>query len=184
MRSDITRDGEIEHYVEAYKSRNYGMGPKRRQDVSRILNELRRGSILDVGTGRGETLNFAKSLGFEPVQGTEVVPELIGGEVVFAQAHSLPFEDNSFDHVTCFDVLEHLVEDDIIPALKEMYRVSKSTVTVSASERSSVFGGVDLHISKRPAAEWHRLIRDCWDKNTKRHGKAGGSPCFQVIKYV
>jgi ubiquinone/menaquinone biosynthesis C-methylase UbiE len=177
------RDEEIARYVEHYKSPKYGMGQRRQADVQRILQDLRRGSLLDVSTGRGETLRFAKSLGFSPVQGTEVVPELLNDEVVFAQAHSLPFPDNSFDHVTCFDVLEHLVEADIRPALQEMYRVARISVTVSASERPSVFGDVDLHISKRPAPEWHRLIRDCWDKNTKRIGKAGGSPAFQVIKY-
>lgn len=177
------RDEEIERYVEQYASPKYGMGQRRQEDVKRIIRDLRRGSLLDVSTGRGETLRFAKELGFTEVRGTEVVPELLSDDVVFAQAHSLPFEDNSFDHVTCFDVLEHLVEADIAPALREMYRVARLSVTVSASERPSIFGNVDLHISKRPATEWHRLIRSCWDKNTKRIGKAGGSPAFQVIKY-
>lgn len=182
MRTD--RDAEISLYVEHYKAPNYRMGQRRQDDVARILKDLRRGSLLDVSTGRGETLKMASTLGFGPVRGTEVVPELLNDDVVFAQAHKLPFEDNSFDHVTCFDVLEHLVEEDIRPALQEMYRIARVSVTVSASERPSVFGDVDLHISKRPAPEWHRLIRDCWDKNTKRIGKAGGSPAFQVIKYA
>lgn len=181
MRND--RDEEIQLYVESYENPRYGMGPRRKADVQRILADLEKGSLLDVSTGRGETLGFAREAGFDLVKGTEVVPSLLNDDVVFAQAHSLPFDDGSFGHVTCFDVLEHLVEEDIGPALREMYRVARKTVTVSASERPSVFGNVDLHISKRPAAEWLELIRSCWDDSAVRIGNAGGSPAFQVIKH-
>lgn len=181
-----TRDGEIAVYVEEYKSPRYGMGQRRQADVLRILTELPRGSLLDVSTGRGEALEMAFKLGHFPLTGTEVVPDLLGMktntvEVVFAKAHELPFEDKSFDHVTCFDVLEHLVEEDIVPCLEHMRRIARKTCTVSASSRPSVFGGRDLHISKRPEPEWDRLIRSVWGyQNVRRKGKCGGSAAWQA----
>jgi len=177
------RESEIEHYVAEYKSPKYAMGDRRKRDVKNHLQSIRRKtSLLDVSTGRGETLDMAEKLGFSRVSGTEVVPDLVGGRVVFAYAHELPFDDGSFDWVTCFDVLEHLTEPDIKPALSEMWRVARLGVIVSASERSSVFGGRDLHISKRPREQWLALIRSLWNKDAKQVGMAGGSPCFKGLK--
>jgi SAM-dependent methyltransferase len=175
-----TRDEEIAVYVEEYKNPRYRMGPRRQGDVARILDALPRGSLLDVGTGRGEALVMAMQFGFTPVAGTEVVPDLCGGLVVYSKAHELPFEDQSYDHVTCFDVLEHLVEEDIGPCLAHMRRIARKSCTVSASSRPSVFGGRDLHISKRPAPEWHRLIRTFWGSNVQRIGNCGDSAAFQA----
>lgn len=177
-----TRKGEIEAYVQAYASPMYRMGTRRRASVQAILGGLPRGSLLDVGTGRGETLAFAKAAGHGPVMGTEVVPALLAEDVVYAEAHALPFPDGSWDHVTCFDVLEHLVEDDIEPALREMLRVARRSVTVSASERSDIREGRELHISKRPVKQWLEVITECWGPTARLIGNAGASPCFQVVK--
>lgn len=177
-----TRNGEIEAYVDAYLSPTYRMGVRRRASVQALVGRLPRGSLLDVGTGRAETLAFAKAAGHGPVMGTEVVPALLGDDVVYAEAHALPFADGSWDHVTCFDVLEHLIEADLEPALREMLRVARRTVTVSASERSDIREGRELHISKRPAAEWLALLVRCWGRGVRPIGSAGASPCFQVVK--
>lgn len=177
----LSREGEIAVYRAAYESPNYAMGERRRASVQSILADLSPlgGSLLDVSTGRGETLDFALAAGFEPVQGTEVVEALLQeGRVVYAEAHALPFEDGQFDHVTCFDVMEHLVPEDVEAALRELRRVARKTLTVSASERPSEFGGVELHISRRPAAEWEALMAQCWG-SAQRIQDAGGTPCWQ-----
>lgn len=177
----LSREGEIAVYRAAYESPNYAMGARRRASVAAILGELvpAGGNLLDVSTGRGETLDMALAAGFSPVMGTEVVDALLqDGRVVYAEAHALPFEDGSFDHVTCFDVLEHLLPADVEPALRELRRVAGKTLTVSASERPSAFGGIELHISRRPAAEWEALMVACWGHAT-RIQDAGGTPCWQ-----
>lgn len=177
-RRETDRDSEIALYEQAYRSPKYAMGAKRRDAVQQIVDDLMpRGTLLDVSTGRGETLAFACSAGHD-ARGTEVVPELLNDRVTFAQAHSLPFPDASFDHVTCFDVLEHLVEEDVHACLREMRRVARVSVTASASERPSVFGDVDLHISKRPAAQWQAAMAEAWG-GADRIMNAGGSPCWQ-----
>lgn len=178
----MNRQSEIRVYENAYRNQNYKMGDRRKKNAEQHIATLERGSLLDVGTGRGELLDIAEAMGFS-VQGTEVVPYLIDGDRVrYAEAHSLPFETGAFDHVVCFDVMEHLVEEDIIPALTEMYRVARKTCTVSCSEMSSIYQSRELHISKRPASEWFQVIVQCWGEQAMMIGHAGRSPCFQVEK--
>jgi len=176
------REAEIEQYVKAYRSPSYKMGRGRAVFVTEIISAMPPGSLLDVGTGRGETLDIARKAGMTDVAGTEVVPYLTGGPVVQSAAHKLPFEDGSFDYVTCFDVLEHLTEEDIRPALIEMARVARKSVTVSVSEVPSFFNGRDLHISRRPKARWRALLEDCWG-SVQEAGYASVSPAFQMVKH-
>lgn len=176
------RDTEIQAYVTAYKSPAYRMGGRRMEFTKGLLGTFSRGeSLLDIGTGRGETLKIADTNGLIAT-GTEVVPYLLNERVLFAQAHAMPFEDCSFDHVTCLDVLEHLIEEDIKPALAEMLRVARKTCTVTVSELPSIYNGRDLHISRRPKAAWLALIQECWGATASQCGWAGKSPAYQVVK--
>lgn len=179
----MTRAEEIAKYSITYRSGDYRMGKTRFADVIRVLKDLEKGSLLDVGTGRGETLTLAKDYGLNPRRGTEVVPFLLKPPViVYAEAHALPFADGEFDHVTCFDVLEHLTRDDIEPALREFYRVAKKSVTVSASWKPHTYQDMQLHPSAMPAEDWHALILGTWGSGY-RHGNAGKhSGCWQVKK--
>jgi ubiquinone/menaquinone biosynthesis C-methylase UbiE len=174
------RNDEISLYVDAYKNDGYRMGLRRQKDVIHILSTLPKTSLLDVGTGRGETLDIAEIKGFKMVMGTEVVEYLLNKRVVYAQSVSLPFDDNSFDTVTCFDVMEHLVEDDLMPTIKEFVRVAISSVIVSCSEHPSVYDGVDLHISARPKDQWMALIKKASGCHVECIGTAGKSAAFRI----
>lgn len=182
MMIKTSRQAEIAVYAKCYESADYAMGLRRRIDVQRMISSLAPGSLLDVGCGRGEALKFADAAGHRPVAGTEVVPGLLNARTVYAEAHELPFSDGGFEHVTCWDVLEHLTEEDIRPALREMWRVASLTVTASASERSDIRRGRELHISRRPTAQWLQLFRECWGPGAMQIGMAGASPMFQAVK--
>jgi SAM-dependent methyltransferase len=173
------RKTELRKYEFAYAHSKYRMGTKRAADACYNLQSLPiRGSYLDVSCGRGEMLDFAETLGFHPVRGTEIVPALIDGKrVVHAWAHALPFEDNSFNVVTMHDVIEHLIPGDDERACKELARVALRYVILTANNEVSLNKrGEDLHINKRPYAEWDKLFRQwfgsaevTWVKNPKRN---------------
>lgn len=174
------RETEIEQYVKAYSFSDYKMGDRRRRDVYALIRTLS-GTLLDVGTGRGETLDMCKDRGIQAA-GIEVVPDLIEARdnVVYGTSIQIPFSDGFFDYCTCFDVFEHLIEEDLIPTVKEMLRVSKKAIFISASETPHVYRGRELHISKRPRAKWEELLREASGLDVKYIGVFGGSPGFAI----
>ena len=82
--------------------------------------------ILDIGCGTGIVMKKLESYG--EAFGIDISDEAIlfcakrGIKNIFkADAAKLPFENNNFDLITSFDVLEHI--DKPVIALKEIYRV-------------------------------------------------------------
>ena len=153
---------ERDKYVDAYNNPSYGMGAARFRASSSALADLPlRSTLLDVGCGRGEMLDFAHRLGFE-VRGCEVVPALIDNQrVIFGEAHALPFGADSFDVVTLWDVIEHLRPDDTAQVLAELARVARKHVLITAANYSSRAhpGGPELHINRRDYDVWDGIFR-------------------------
>jgi ubiquinone/menaquinone biosynthesis C-methylase UbiE len=137
------------------------MGGQRMDDAQRDFYDLPkpRGSYLDVGCGRGEMLRYAQSIGYSPCIGIEVVPALIGGDVLPGEAHAIPVADKSIDVVTMLDVIEHLLPGDDEAACRELARVAKRHVLLTANNNPSVQpDGTELHVNKRPYKEWDALL--------------------------
>ena len=83
---------------------------------------------------------------------------------VEASIYDIPFEDNSFDAVGCFEVLEHQV--DPVPALKELARVAKKHVIISVPHEpyfclANVARGKNLDIRPRGSDPDHKQF---WTK--------------------
>lgn len=156
---------EIAKYTACYKDPNYRMGPRRKDQAKLQLGALAQatgalGSYLDVGCGRGEMLDYAREIGFARVEGTEVVPELIKRQgVSYAEGWALPFPDRSFEVVSLFDVIEHVLPGDDERICRELARVASRAILITASNRPSVHEGVELHINRRPYDQWDRLFR-------------------------
>ena len=64
QRNSASRESEAAKYEEMYKDPNYRMPKHRAERIAEILSQRTRGTLLDVGTGRGETLDIATGLGF------------------------------------------------------------------------------------------------------------------------
>lgn len=177
------RDAEVKRYVEAYRNPNYCMGNRRRRDAERILAGIPSGSLLDVGAGRGEGIQIALKAGHRPVHGVEPVGYLADGvTIVQGVATDLPFATESFDTVMCLDVLEHLIAEDVEPALRELRRVAKQRVFLTAAENPHVVRGLgEMHISRRPFAEWQALLEQVFCFATiSPLGKIGVSPGWLI----
>ena len=164
------RAAERDKYVKCYNSPTlrYAMGPIRMRDAILDLawmRDHRCKSYLDIGCGRGEMLKHARSVGFEITHGTEIVDALIVGDVRKFAVHELgAMPDGSYDAVSSFDVIEHLLPDDDALLLGHMARIGRTCLAITANNRRSVDPetGNDLHVNKRPYSEWHDIICDTW----------------------
>ena len=157
------RLAEHQKYKKVYQmpAAKYSMSDRRREDAVRDLTALPcRGRLLDVSCGRGEMLNAAEDIGFDIAIGTEIVPELIKNDtrVYFSEAHNLQFPSKSYDVVTLWDVIEHLIPGDDELACKELLRVARKYILLTANNRPSKSLGVELHINRRPYREWDDLF--------------------------
>lgn len=161
--TEATRESEAAKYTEMYKDPGYRMPKHRAEKIGEILNERPRGTILDVGTGRGETLDIAMLLGYN-ARGTETVDDLVKARenVDRAVLPELPYPDKHFETVTCFEVIEHLLPADVMPALRELRRVAKDRIIISAATCSDMRGGVELHPSYRREWEWEETFKAAW----------------------
>ena len=98
----------------------------------KFFGEMSRGkTILDVGCGIGEGLDVLRREGASEVLGIEVDNRLrsLGRKDIFTELSLENFTDNSFDVVTCVDVIEHVVED--LELMRQMKRVARETVFVT-----------------------------------------------------
>ncbi len=101
--------------------------------VLKTLNPQHGSSILDVGCGTGILLQQLRQLGKGlNLHGMDIAPEMVkvarakfGKSVELRQgsANSLPYDDNTFDYVTCATSFHHYPNPD--NSLREMFRVLK-----------------------------------------------------------
>lgn len=128
-----------------------------RQDILRAWLEGRgRGTYIDIGCGKGESLSIAHSLGHK-ARGCEVVEHLCARSDVdlVPGAHDLSrYEPRQFDYVTCLDVLEHVLPDDTAAALIEIGRVARVGVLLGISMKPGQW-----HPNIRTEDEWQALVR-------------------------
>jgi SAM-dependent methyltransferase len=98
--------------------------------------------ILNIGAGVGDDLKVIRDHGAVHVididkRALQLIPEGLCEEKRIADIIDLPYPEESFDVVTCFDVFEHVKEDK--RAVREVYRVLKAggvmVFTVPAFQR-------------------------------------------------
>lgn len=85
-------------------------------------------NILEIGSGPGVFKILISHLGLS-IRNVDIDPDLKPDFV--ASACELPLQDNSFDCVCAFQMLEHLPYEQSMRAFKEMVRVSKKYIVIS-----------------------------------------------------
>ncbi len=138
-----------------------------------------RGRALDVGCGAGFVVELLARRPFQfqcwgadisdqavalAQQRVATIPGMEAGDrIVFLEGNRLPFADDFFQLVTCFDVLEHLDEADIVGVWREMERVLRpsglwfGSVSVRPSGTVDRFGD-NLHRTVRSVDWWLELL--------------------------
>ncbi len=94
----------------------------------KFISELNKKKILEVGIGNKTLYNYLKQHGLDAYtcdSDKALKPDYV------ADIKSLPMNDNEYDIVCAFEILEHLPWQDFEQALNELARVSKRDVIIS-----------------------------------------------------
>lgn len=133
---------------------------QRRFRLARRLSSITQlgGRLLDVGCGNGDqTVLFAPF--FDQVTAMDIQLKPMRGSTADLQwtasaGENLPFLDDSFDAITCFEVLEHVV--DPVRTLEEFHRVLKpgGQIVISVPNKAWIF---ETHGAHLPVLPWNRV---------------------------
>jgi ubiquinone/menaquinone biosynthesis C-methylase UbiE len=187
MNLEERRALEVDKYIAIYGAGvRYTINERRREQSILALNELPAidfaQTLLDVGCGDGAWMCWASDVYGLDCIGVDPVPSLLGGRIQTAVATDLPFENGSFDIVTCLDVMEHLIPEDTIPALNEIWRVARYGAIITVNNNPSHYRGVDdaeLHINIKSYDEWDNIFRAVFG-SARMMNNSGGNRVFIV----
>lgn len=135
------------------------------------------GRILEVGCGRGDTINSLSSMGFScwGVEASQVMVKMArmqnNAVVVQGMADQLEFDDGFFDCVFSQEMIEHMHPEDLPGHFREAYRVLRSEGFFSVETPNRTTGPQDvsrsfsniaqgLHLKEYSVAELIRMFRD------------------------
>jgi len=151
-----------------------------------LRTQVKFDKALDVGCGTGEGMRWAIDKGLD-VYGIDFADATkmwkrwgVEDRCKIASALNIPYPDDTFDLVACMDVMEHIPEEDVLDALKEMRRVGNLCYVFA----------VALTLEKEPVAKkvlTHITIKDAdwWIDKFKEAGYgvaalASGKPAIQL----
>ncbi len=92
--------------------------------------------VLEIGIGNGFVSEHLKERKLDVV--TLDIDKRLNPDVV-GNVLTIPFADNSFDVIACYELLEHLPYENIQKALFEIFRVSKSYAILSLPDVGRVY---------------------------------------------
>lgn len=132
-------------------------------------------TILDVGCGLGQGIAISRNKGFKTFgidisEGCKNYWDManISQFCSVASADGLPFKDNHFDFVICTEVMEHIPEEGVLAALKEICRVGNHdfllVIALSPSRFKFPHNGGEPHICLKSMDWWlEKLIESNFD---------------------
>ena len=110
-------------------------GEEQIKKLSLIKPFLDSKSILDIGCGTGIASPHG-SVGIDPSEELLKLNPNYPEECILGSVERLPFQDKSFDIITCLTAIHHF---DLNLALEEMKRVAKKKVIISVLRKSNKF---------------------------------------------
>jgi len=100
--------------------------------------------VLEIGIGNSFLSKYLKDRNLKVI--TLDIDEKLNPDKV-GSVLNIPFADNSFEVVACYELLEHLPYENFFKAISEIFRVSKSYSVLSLPDKSR-FCSLYLQIQK------------------------------------
>lgn len=179
---------QIYDYIHSI-DKGYGLSRTRIPTLGSLIESISFSSVLDVGAGQGQLLQWIESKFSVAVTGVEISQEAIKkaqyAPLQHGYAQDLKFDDDSFDIVICTHVLEHITPPDILKCLDEFRRVSSHWVLIEVDNgksledrhlRNSAYAGQSLHVTRRPLEWWETRIVES-GLNISRKRMTGDTRC-------
>jgi SAM-dependent methyltransferase len=149
-------------YQEIYEQNEwYGNAHEGRCPGVRLIPEYEewiQSPVLDLGCGRGHTVEKLRELGFEAdgIDQIRIHPDMQVGDI------SKPLNDmERYQSVTCIDCIEHLYEEQVIGLFDNMKRVERHAFSIHNGPSNDT--GQELHVNRMDFTDWHRLISQHFD---------------------
>jgi ubiquinone/menaquinone biosynthesis C-methylase UbiE len=101
-------------------------------------------TILEIGIGSGFVASYLKNKGYN-IFSIDILQDLNPDTV--GSVLDLPFRDETFNSVSCCEVLEHLPYSEFNSALSELHRVSQRYVILSLPDNTSIYK-FDIQLSR------------------------------------
>lgn len=146
MKIQVKSDHYINNYDEKVRFCSYW------HQIHEILH-LNSSEVLEIGQGNGFVSSYLKKKNVNIVTldiDKELNPSFVG------EVQNMPFEDNSYETVACYEVLEHIPYDQAILGFSEIARVAKKNVVISMPDSTQVCR-IHFHIPK--IIEIKKIIR-------------------------
>lgn len=103
--------------------------------INKII-KLNPREVLEIGIGKGFVSKYLKERRVNVLTldiDKKLNPDIIGSVL------DVPFPDNSFEVIACYELLEHLQYENFYKALSEIFRVYKSYAILSLPDASRVY---------------------------------------------
>lgn len=152
------------HY-KGYGHSNHGKGA-----LKHVVDIMKSASVVDIGCGWNEFTKMVKEK--NPKIVTSGVDFACPGADIVCSAENLPFEDKQWDTLTAFDMLEHILEEQAVPILREFARVSKRFVfSISYVPSVIKWKEENLHPCVHSEDWWIMKIMHVGGENIKKVGR-------------
>lgn len=176
----ILRRSEWTFYRKLYADHRYGAATRRHDATLRFLESFGPLSTcrswLDVGSGGFDVSEFAAARGIRLVRTDPGHPD--GADV---PAHRVVEEwgARAFDVVTAFDVLEHLLPEELDDCHRALLTVSRHGVLVSiGAHRSALWAGRHTHLTVLSPRQWLSRLKSTWPDVTEVGRLGARTPIF------
>ena len=149
----------------------YGDAEKGRCPGVRLLPQYQDwliGPVIDLGCGRGHTVERLRELGFE-ANGIDQIskhPDMMVGDITKPIANL-----EQFKSAVCVDCIEHLYDDQIEGLFANMKQVQRQAFSIHNGESTGT--GQELHVNRRPFDQWRTIIASHFviEKEIELHDK-------------